>query len=91
VSHECPGHMQARVAHLLFALCQVKHNGVKISEATLRESQADTVSVGRATAAVESKSWHFRGVQEFGEDSGVVGDKLRHARVDRSRKVGQAF
>jgi hypothetical protein len=37
--------LQAHLAHLLFALCQVEHNKLKVRKATLGESQADTVGI----------------------------------------------
>lgn len=50
------------VTHLLFPLVKVDSHELIICEATLGESQADTVRVGRAASAVQGKSWrHFRG------------------------------
>jgi hypothetical protein len=67
--------LQTHISHLLFAFCQVEHNKLKVREATLGESQADTVGISRTATAVESESWHLGGMQESGQNSGIIGDE----------------
>lgn len=50
--------------HLLFSFLQVDNHEFVIREATLGESQADAVRVGRAATAVQSESRGHFGVMQ---------------------------
>jgi hypothetical protein len=81
---------ERHVTHLLLALRQVEYDSFEIREATLSESQPNTVSVGGAPAAVQDESWHFGCVQKLRKDSGAVGNELQHAQLCCLQKVGSA-
>lgn len=70
--------------YLLLSFAQVQMDDFVVSEATLSQSQTDTIRIGRAASAVDGESWRHGGrfrcrcVQEFRYEPGAVVEELRH-------------